>query len=174
MANRDTVALLLDRLGKPWSLVRTVEDRAGHDRRYAMDGSKLTDLGWVPDRTFEAGLADTVDWYRANEPWWRAVRSGDWDAYYERQYGRRLATGTVAGLMRVAVTGAAGRLGRALVAGLADAPFTGPGGPDRLGSDRAFDLDRSGWDRRAARSRSARGGRARRGLDRRRRLRPGA
>ena len=95
MANRDTVALLLDRLGKPWSLVRTVEDRAGHDRRYAMDGSKLTALGWTPSRTFEAGLADTVDWYRANEPWWRAIRSGDWDAYYERQYGRRLATGTV-------------------------------------------------------------------------------
>jgi dTDP-glucose 4,6-dehydratase len=91
MTNRDTVALLLERLGKPWSLVRQVEDRPGHDRRYAMDGSKLTALGWTPSRSFEAGLADTVDWYRANEAWWRATRSGDWDAYYERQYGRRLA-----------------------------------------------------------------------------------
>lgn len=94
--NRDTVALLLDRLGKPWSLVRTVEDRPGHDRRYAMDGSKLTALGWAPSRTFEAGLTETVDWYRANEPWWRAIRSGDWDAYYDRQYGRRLTTSTSA------------------------------------------------------------------------------
>jgi dTDP-glucose 4,6-dehydratase len=94
MANRDTIALLLERLGKPWSLVRTVEDRPGHDRRYAMDGSKLHALGWSPTHPFEAGLVETVDWYRANEAWWRAIRSGDWDAYYARQYGRRLATGT--------------------------------------------------------------------------------
>ena len=91
MANRDTVALLLGQLGKPWTLVRHVEDRPGHDRRYAMDGSKLAALGWTPRMSFEAGLAAVVDWYRANEPWWRAARSGDWDAYYERQYGSRLA-----------------------------------------------------------------------------------
>jgi dTDP-glucose 4,6-dehydratase len=59
-----------------------------------MDGSKLHALGWSPTHPFEAGLAETVDWYRANEAWWRAIRSGDWDAYYARQYGRRLATGT--------------------------------------------------------------------------------
>lgn len=94
MTNRATVALLLERLGKPWSLVRTVEDRPGHDRRYAMDGSKVAALGWAPSRSFDDGLADTVDWYRANEPWWRATRSGDWDAYYDRQYGRRLAGAT--------------------------------------------------------------------------------
>jgi dTDP-glucose 4,6-dehydratase len=94
MANRETVALLLRLLGKPWSLVRTVEDRPGHDRRYAMDGAKLAALGWSPSHTFEDGLADTVDWYRGNEAWWRAARSGDWDAYYTRQYGQRLATGT--------------------------------------------------------------------------------
>jgi dTDP-glucose 4,6-dehydratase len=92
MTNRDTVALLLERLAKPWSLVRTVEDRPGHDRRYAMDGSKLASLGWRPRTSFADGLAATVDWFRANEPWWRAARAGDWDAYYERQYGRRLAT----------------------------------------------------------------------------------
>jgi dTDP-glucose 4,6-dehydratase len=90
MANRDTVRLLLDRLGKPWSLVRHVEDRPGHDRRYAMDGGKLAALGWEPRTTFDDGLARTVDWYVANEPWWRAARSGDWHAYYERQYGSRL------------------------------------------------------------------------------------
>ena len=90
MANRDVVRLLLERLGKPWSLVRHVEDRPGHDRRYAMDGSKLAALGWQPTTSFEDGLARTVDWFVANEPWWRAARSGDWDAYYERQYGSRL------------------------------------------------------------------------------------
>jgi dTDP-glucose 4,6-dehydratase len=90
MANRDVVRLLLERLGKPWSLVRHVEDRPGHDRRYAMDGSKLAALGWQPKTSFEDGLARTVDWFVANEPWWRAARSGDWDAYYERQYGSRL------------------------------------------------------------------------------------
>ncbi len=89
-------AALLERLGKPWSLVREVEDRPGHDRRYAMDGARLTALGWRPATTFEDGLAATIDWYRANEAWWRAARSGDWDGWYERQYGHRLAGGHAA------------------------------------------------------------------------------
>ena len=93
MANRDVVAALLERLGKPWSLVRSVPDRPGHDRRYALDGSKLAALGWRNRTSFVEGLATTVDWFRANEPWWRAARSGDWDAYYERQYGSRLSHG---------------------------------------------------------------------------------
>jgi dTDP-glucose 4,6-dehydratase len=93
MTNRETVTMLLERLGKPWSLVRHVDDRPGHDRRYAMDGSKLAELGWEPRVTFQDGLARTVDWFVANEDWWRAIRSGDWDAYYERQYGARLRTG---------------------------------------------------------------------------------
>jgi dTDP-glucose 4,6-dehydratase len=73
--------------------VRSVPDRPGHDRRYALDGSKLAALGWRNRISFVEGLATTVDWYRANEPWWRAARSGDWDGYYERQYGSRLANG---------------------------------------------------------------------------------
>jgi dTDP-glucose 4,6-dehydratase len=96
-ANREVVALLLERLGKPWSLVRSVEDRPGHDRRYAMDGSKLAALDWRPGVGFESGLAATVDWYRANEDWWRTIRSGDWHAYYERQYGQRIAHGQAIG-----------------------------------------------------------------------------
>jgi dTDP-glucose 4,6-dehydratase len=96
-ANREVVALLLERLGKPWSLVRQVEDRPGHDRRYAMDGAKLAALGWHASIAFEAGLGATVDWFLANERWWRATRSGDWDGWYERQYGRRLATAQAAG-----------------------------------------------------------------------------
>jgi dTDP-glucose 4,6-dehydratase len=96
MTNRDVIAALLERLGKPWSLVRTVPDRPGHDRRYALDGSKLAALGWRNRTSFADGLATTVDWFRANEAWWRAAKSGDWDAYYERQYGARLAASTVA------------------------------------------------------------------------------
>jgi dTDP-glucose 4,6-dehydratase len=94
--NRDVVTLLLERLGKPWSLVMEVEDRPGHDRRYAIDGTKLAALGWRPTTSFEDGLAATVDWFRANEAWWRAARSGDWDGWYARQYGHRLATGQAA------------------------------------------------------------------------------
>jgi dTDP-glucose 4,6-dehydratase len=96
MTNRDVVAALLERLGKPWSLVRSVPDRPGHDRRYALDGSKLAALGWRNRMPFEEGIAATVDWFRANEAWWRAAKSGDWDAYYERQYGARLAASTEA------------------------------------------------------------------------------
>jgi dTDP-glucose 4,6-dehydratase len=101
LPNREVVRLLLEQLHKPWSLVRQVEDRPGHDRRYAMDGSKLAALGWRNRTPFEQGLAETVDWFRANEGWWRAIRSGDWDAYYERQYGSRLA-GSVAAAPAVA------------------------------------------------------------------------
>ena len=91
MTNRELVERLLQVLGKPWSLVRSVEDRSGHDRRYAMDGSLIATLGWRPAVSLADGLTDTVAWYRSNEPWWRSARSGNWDAYYERQYGARLA-----------------------------------------------------------------------------------
>jgi dTDP-glucose 4,6-dehydratase len=96
LANRDTIARLLETMGKPWSLVRRVEDRPGHDRRYAMDGSKLAALGWAPAVTFDEGIAMTVAWYREHEAWWRAARDDDWDAYYERQYGHRLRDGVAA------------------------------------------------------------------------------
>ena len=96
LTNRDLVRALLEQLGKPWSLVRTVEDRPGHDRRYALDGSRLRALGWAPATSLDEGLRRTVEWYRANEAWWRSARSGDWDAYYARQYGDRLAASTEA------------------------------------------------------------------------------
>jgi len=96
LPNREVVRRLLDRLGKPWSLVRQVEDRPGHDRRYAMDASKLRALGWRNRTSFDDGLGRTVDWFVANEAWWRAAKSGDWDAYYDRQYGARLAGSTEA------------------------------------------------------------------------------
>ena len=96
LTNREVVAALLERLGKPWSLVRRVADRPGHDRRYAMDGTRIAALGWQNRVPFEEGIQRTVDWFRANEAWWRQIRSGDWDAYYQRQYGARLAGGQAA------------------------------------------------------------------------------
>ncbi len=95
-ANRDVVTALLAQLGKPWSLVRQVQDRPGHDRRYAMDDSKLVALGWTNKVSFEDGLAATIAWYRDNQDWWRSIKSGEWDAYYRRQYGARLAGSTEA------------------------------------------------------------------------------
>ena len=89
--NREVTAVILDHLGKPWSLARSVPDRPGHDRRYAMDGGRLAELGWRRRVTFDEGIRLTVDWFRANEAWWRPVKSGEWLDYYERQYGERLA-----------------------------------------------------------------------------------
>jgi dTDP-glucose 4,6-dehydratase len=96
LTNREVVERLLAYLGKPWSLVRQVEDRPGHDRRYAMDGSRLRALGWRNRTPFDEGLASTIDWFRANEAWWRAVKSGDWASWYGRQYAARLAGSTEA------------------------------------------------------------------------------
>ena len=95
LPNQAVVGALLDQLGKRWGdLVVSVPDRPGHDRRYAMDGTKIRALGWRNRTPFAEGIAATVDWFRSNEAWWRAARSGDWDAYYDRQYGSRLASGT--------------------------------------------------------------------------------
>ena len=88
--NRAVTEAILAHLGKPWSLVRTVPDRPGHDRRYALDGSQLRDLGWAPGTSFAEGIARTVDWYAANRPWWEPIKSGDWDDYYRQQYAWRL------------------------------------------------------------------------------------
>jgi dTDP-glucose 4,6-dehydratase len=96
LTNRQVVEALLGHLGKPWSLVRSVPDRPGHDRRYGIDGARLHDLGWRHRTSFEEGLAATIDWFRENESWWRPIKSGDWDAYYERQYASRLASSTEA------------------------------------------------------------------------------
>ena len=73
-----------------------MEDRPGHDRRYAMDGTKLRDLGWQNRTAFDEGLAATIDWFRDHDAWWRAIKATDWDAYYDRQYGARLAGSTEA------------------------------------------------------------------------------
>jgi dTDP-glucose 4,6-dehydratase len=75
------------------TLVRRVPDRAGHDRRYSVDSSKIHALGWKPAHDLAEALTDTVEWYRRNEDWWRPLKSGDYLEYYRRQYGDRLAAG---------------------------------------------------------------------------------
>jgi dTDP-glucose 4,6-dehydratase len=67
-----------------------VDDRPGHDRRYSLDSRKLERLGWTRRRTFDDGLAETVTWYRENRAWWERLKSGEYRAYYERQYAERL------------------------------------------------------------------------------------
>ena len=90
MPNREITNRILALAGKPPTLVRYVTDRPGHDRRYALDSSKLRATGWTPRHDFESGLAATVDWYRTHRPWWEAVKSGAYRDYYERMYGARL------------------------------------------------------------------------------------
>jgi dTDP-glucose 4,6-dehydratase len=82
---------ILELTGSDPSLVRHVDDRPGHDRRYALDDSKLRGLGWSPQHSFVDGLSQTVEWYRANRAWWEPLKSGEYRAYYEHQYARRLA-----------------------------------------------------------------------------------
>lgn len=87
--NLDVVEQILDLTGKPRSLIRFVEDRPGHDLRYAVDATRLRkELGWRPLRDFEEGLADTVRWYRANSDWCDSVRSGEYRAWCENWYAR--------------------------------------------------------------------------------------
>jgi len=88
--NIDIVRKVLELLGKPESLIRFVKDRPGHDRRYAIDASRSErELGWKPRHRFEEGLAATVAWYREHRSWWERILSGEYQTYYERQYGAR-------------------------------------------------------------------------------------
>ncbi len=93
MENMRMVEILLDELGAPRSLIRHVADRPGHDRRYSLDISKIRVLGWEPRHTAEEAIRLTARWYRENEWWWRKIKSGEFLAYYQAQYGRRLAEG---------------------------------------------------------------------------------
>ncbi len=88
--NIDLAHAILDLLGKPHSLIQPVRDRPGHDRRYALDVSKVCALGWEPAYTFEEAIGMTVRWYVENEWWWRPIKSGDYyQEYYRRQYEGR-------------------------------------------------------------------------------------
>jgi len=89
--NLEITSRIIELTGADPELVRHVDDRPGHDRRYSLDDSKVRGLGWVPRRSFEDGLAVTVEWYRANRAWWEPIKSGEYREYYERQYAERLA-----------------------------------------------------------------------------------
>ncbi len=90
-ANIEVVRMILKELGKPESLIRFVKDRPGHDRRYALDISKIKrELGWKPKISFEEGLEETIKWYLKHKEWWQEIISGEYMRYYERMYGERL------------------------------------------------------------------------------------
>jgi dTDP-glucose 4,6-dehydratase len=86
--NLEVVESILDALGKPHTLIKFVRDRPGHDRRYAIDPSRVErELGWLPRETWETGLGKTIDWYSANADWVARARSGAYRDYYAKQYG---------------------------------------------------------------------------------------
>jgi dTDP-glucose 4,6-dehydratase len=87
---------IIELTGADRALLRRVDDRPGHDRRYSLDTTKLESLGWAPQTTFDKGLAETVSWYTDHRDWWEQIKSGEYRAYYERQYADRLANATSA------------------------------------------------------------------------------
>ena len=92
--NIDVAEKLFELTGADRSLLRRVDDRPGHDRRYSVDTAKLHALGWQPAMDFDDGVRVTVDWYRDNRAWWEPIKSGEYREYYEKQYGERLASST--------------------------------------------------------------------------------
>jgi dTDP-glucose 4,6-dehydratase len=90
LPNVEVVKRILKILNKPDSLMKTVTDRPGHDRRYALTSAKIMrETGWAPQMTFDQGLQETVDWYKANPEWVARVRSGEYRKFYETNYANR-------------------------------------------------------------------------------------
>lgn len=88
--NIDIVELIVDTLGKSRDLIKHVSDRLGHDRRYAIDPTKIeTELGWKPHYNFDSGIKETIQWYLDHEDWWRKIKSGEYTNYYKKQYGAK-------------------------------------------------------------------------------------
>jgi dTDP-glucose 4,6-dehydratase len=88
--NIEIAKTILSILGKDVSMIEYVEDRKGHDRRYAIDFSKIkNELGWQPQVTFEEGIRNTIEWFQQNEQWWKDVKSGQYQEYYKKQYSNK-------------------------------------------------------------------------------------
>ncbi len=90
MTNIEIVRLILNHLGKGDEMIEYVKDRPGHDRRYAIDNTKIeTELGWKPEFSFETAIGETIDWYLNNKEWWQRIISGEYEKYYSQLYGKR-------------------------------------------------------------------------------------
>ena len=90
MANIDIVKLIVNKLGKSEDLITYVTDRKGHDLRYAIDPTKISnELGWLPETKFKDGIEKTIDWYLSNRDWWEPIISGEYMNYYEKMYSNR-------------------------------------------------------------------------------------
>jgi dTDP-glucose 4,6-dehydratase len=90
-SNIEVVKMILKELSKPESLIKFVKDRPGHDRRYALDITKMKEeFGWSPKISFEEGLRSTIKWYLENRNWWEEIINGEYMKYYEKMYGERL------------------------------------------------------------------------------------
>ncbi len=87
--NKEITEIILKGLGKDESSIEYVKDRAGHDRRYALDSTKLKKLGWKPEYNFEKAMKETIEWYKNNPDWWKKIKSGEYLEYYKKQYGNR-------------------------------------------------------------------------------------
>jgi dTDP-glucose 4,6-dehydratase len=86
-SNLEITKLILQTLGLGEEMIEYVPDRPGHDKRYAIDHTKLTnELGWKPEKSFENGIKETIEWYKDNEWWWKKLKSGEYLEYYKKQY----------------------------------------------------------------------------------------
>jgi len=92
--NLEITETILDLLKKPKSLIRFVKDRPGHDRRYALDSSRIqNELGFEPEQDFARGIGDTIEWYKKNRDWWLRIKSGEYRDYYDKMYSERIRDG---------------------------------------------------------------------------------
>lgn len=88
--NLEVTSRIVELTGADPELVRHVDDRPGHDRRYSVDSSRIRALGWSPKQAFDDGLAQTVAWYQERRDWWEPIKSGEYADYYKQQYEKRL------------------------------------------------------------------------------------
>jgi len=89
-SNKEITYKILELMGQGEEMIEFVADRAAHDRRYAIDFSKIkNELGWEPQITFEEGLQKTIEWYKNNEDWWKKIKSGEYQKYYEKNYNSK-------------------------------------------------------------------------------------
>ncbi len=84
--NKEITEIILKELGKDQSSIKQVKDRPGHDKRYALDCSKIKSLDWKPEHKFENAIQETVSWYKNNKDWWKKIKSGEYLEYYKKQY----------------------------------------------------------------------------------------